>query len=73
MNLALLDGLRAVEALGATLYVLGDVSLNLGKFVERYGWLAHPERHTVVVGNYDRVLKHAAMYAQCFGTVSLSR
>jgi calcineurin-like phosphoesterase family protein len=69
MNVALLAALRAAEAAGATLYVLGDVSLHLGRFVERYGWLAHPERHTVVIGNHDRALKHAAIYAQCFGTV----
>lgn len=69
MNEALLDALRVAESNGVTLYILGDVSLNLRRFVERYGWLTYPERHTLIVGNHDRVVKHADVYAHCFGTV----
>ena len=69
MDKSILEGLRAVESSGGILYVLGDVTANLSRFVDRYGWLEHPERHTLIAGNHDCVVKQGEVYARCFGAV----
>jgi calcineurin-like phosphoesterase family protein len=68
MDRVLLGNLRDAEGEGASIHILGDLSFSFEDFIQEYGWLDHPERHALVLGNHDKERDRLA-WELAFGTV----
>lgn len=68
MDRVIVSRLCEAEAEGHAIFHLGDVAMNLTRAVRFVGWLSHPERHTLIVGNHDAYPKDNA-YDRAFGRI----
>lgn len=73
MDEALVLAMLEAEEDGAHLYHLGDLTSKPEAAVALYGGLYHPERHTLIAGNHDRVgsprLEARAAYSAYAGSI----
>jgi calcineurin-like phosphoesterase family protein len=69
MDVCLIEALRKAETKG-DVFCMGDVSFDLARKLRKYGPLfEHPERHTLIVGNHDRIEANKEAYNSTFGTI----
>jgi calcineurin-like phosphoesterase family protein len=69
MDTVIFENLLKAESDGYHIYHCGDVSFNLKGFIKARGWLQHPERHLLMLGNHDPYPKQQNTYHQAFGIV----
>ncbi|WP_396223866.1 hypothetical protein [Gemmatimonas sp.] len=71
MDVAILTAMREIEATDpqARIVVAGDASFLLPTVRRAYGWLDHPQRHVIVMGNHDDGRRFGKEYAAMFGVV----